>query len=146
MIWEPLLWLLLLVIVDFITGLIGHTMRDGFSSSKVREGLAHKFTYVIALVLCLILEKIMEYYELPMVYAGVLYSLTYVWIVVTETGSILENLVLINPDLADNSFMRIFDRREEADQITQPLPMIDLDDEECSEALSRVKSTSPNGD
>lgn len=130
MIWEPLLWLLLLVIVDFITGLIGHTMRDGFSSSKVREGLAHKFTYVIALVLCLILEKIMEYYDLPMVYAGVLYSLTYVWIVITETGSILENLVLINPDLADNSFMRIFDRREEADQITQPLPMIDLDGED----------------
>ena len=30
MIWEPLLWLLLLVIVDFITGLIGHTMREGF--------------------------------------------------------------------------------------------------------------------
>ena len=49
---------------------------------------------------------------------------------ITETGSILENLGLINPDLADNSFMRIFDRREEADQITQPLPMIDLDDEE----------------
>lgn len=72
----------------------------------------------------------MEYYDLPMVYAGVLYSLTYVWIVVTETGSILENLVLINPDLADNSFMRIFDRREEADQITQPLPKIVLDDDE----------------
>lgn len=130
MIWEPFLWLMLLVIIDFITGLIGHTMREGFSSSKVREGLAHKFTYVIALVLCLILERVMEYYELPMVYAGVLYSLTYVWIVVTETGSILENLVLINPDLADKSFMRIFDRREEADQITQPLPTIVPDDEE----------------
>lgn len=130
MIWEPMLWLLLLVIVDFITGLIGHTMHEGFSSSKVREGLAHKFTYVIALILCLILEKIMEYYDLPMVYAGVLYSLTYVWIATTETGSILENLVLINPDLADNSFMRIFDRREQTDQITQPLPRIELDEEE----------------
>lgn len=133
MLWEPLLWLLLLVIVDFITGLIGHTMTEGFSSSKVREGLAHKFTYVIALVVCLILEKIMEYYDLPMVYAGVLYSLTYVWIVITETGSILENLVLINPDMADNSFMRIFDRREQADQITQPLPRIELDEEETGE-------------
>lgn len=130
MIWEPLLWLLLLVIVDFITGLIGHTMREGFRSSKVREGLTHKFTYVIALTLCLILEKIMEYYDLPMVYAGALYSLTYVWIVITEAGSILENLALINPDLADNSFMRIFDRREQADQITQPLPKIELDEEE----------------
>lgn len=136
MLWEPLLWLLLLVIVDFITGLIGHTMREGFSSSKVREGLAHKFTYVIALVVCLILAKIMEYYDLHMVYAGVLYSLTYVWIAITETGSILENLVLINPDMADNSFMRVFDRREQADQITQPLPRIELDEEEtgkCNE-------------
>ena len=106
-------------------------MREGFRSSKVREGLAHKFTYAIALTLCLILEKIMEYYDLPMVYAGVLYSLTYVWIVITETGSILENLVLINPDLADNSFMRIFERREQADQITQPLPKIDLNEEEA---------------
>lgn len=131
MIWEPLLWLLLLVIVDFITGLIGHTMREGFSSSNVRKGLVHKFAYVIALLLCLILEKIMEYYDLPMIYAGALYSLTYVWIVITETGSILENLVLINPDLADNSFMRIFDRREQTSQVTQPLPRIELDEEEA---------------
>ena len=79
MIWEPLLWLLLLVIVDFITGLIGHTMREGFSSSKVREGLAHKFTYVIALTLCLILEKIMEYYDLPMIYAGAPWAAGTTW-------------------------------------------------------------------
>lgn len=128
--WQPLIYLLALVVIDYITGAIGHTLREGFNSSKMREGLLHKATYGIVLVVCVILEQIAQWYDLPLVYMGLLYSLAYVWIALTELGSILENLVLINPDLSDNSFMHIFDRRDEADQITQPLPMIDLDDDE----------------
>lgn len=128
--WQPLIYLLALVVIDYITGVIGHTLREGFNSSKMREGLLHKATYGIVLVVCVILEQIAQWYDLPLIYMGLLYSLAYVWIALAELGSILENLVLINPDLADNSFMRIFDRREEADQTTQPLPTIDLDDDE----------------
>lgn len=118
--WQPLIYLLALVVIDYITGVIGHTLREGFNSSKMREGLLHKATYGIALVVCVILEQIAQWYDLPLVYMGLLYSLAYVWIALTELGSILENLVLINPDLAEKSFMRIFARREEQDAAPGP--------------------------
>ena len=91
---------------------IGHTMRDGFSSTKMREGLVHKFAYVVVLGVCLIIQALLNYYELPYYYGDACFSLAFVWICVTEVGSILENVVLLNPDLADRSFLHIFDKRE----------------------------------
>lgn len=129
--WQPIGLLLLLMIIDYIMGTIGHTMREGFQSSKQREGLLHKLTYAAALLTCYIVEQIMLYVDLPMVYAGVLFSLCFVWITCTEIGSILENLLLINPDLGDKNFLKIFDRRDQDEQPTQKLPVISVDDTEA---------------
>lgn len=127
---EPMLLLLLLTIIDYIVGTIGHTMRDGFSSTKMREGLVHKFAYVVVLGVCLIIQALLNYYDLPYYYGNACFSLAFVWICVTEVGSILENVVLLNPDLADRSFLHIFDKRDISEQKTQELPVIDLDDEQ----------------
>ena len=112
MTFEPMLLLLLLVIIDYIVGTIGHTMREGFSSASMREGLVHKFAYVVVLGVCLIIQALLNYYDLPYCYGDACFSLAFVWICVAEVGSILENVVLLNPDLADNSFLHIFDKRD----------------------------------
>lgn len=126
--WQPIGLLLCLMVVDYIMGTIGHTMREGFQSARQREGLLHKLTYAVALVVCVIVEQIMSYIDLPMIYAGLMFSLCYVWIALTEIGSILENLLLINPDLGDKNFLKIFDRRSQDEQPTQPLPVIEVDE------------------
>lgn len=130
MTFEPMLLLFLLVIIDYIVGTIGHTMREGFSSAKMREGLVHKFAYVVVLSVCLIIKALLNYYDLPYYYGDACFSLAFVWICVAEVGSILENVVLLNPDLADNSFLHIFDKRDISEQKTQDLPVIDLGDEQ----------------
>lgn len=130
MTFEPMLLLFLLVIIDYIVGTIGHTMRDGFSSAKMREGLVHKFAYGVVLGVCLIIQALLNYYDLPYYYGDACFSLAFVWICVAEVGSILENVVLLNPDLADNSFLHIFDKRDISEQKTQELPVIDLGDEQ----------------
>lgn len=116
MTFEPMVLLLLLVIIDYIVGTIGHTMREGFSSAKMREGLVHKFAYVVVLGVCLIIQALLNYYDLPYYYGDACFSLAFVWICVAEVGSILENVVLLNPDLADNSFLHIFDKRDIGEQ------------------------------
>lgn len=126
--WQPIGLLLCLMAIDYIMGTIGHTMREGFQSARQREGLLHKLTYAVALVVCVIVEQIMSYIDLPMIYAGLMFSLCYVWIALTEIGSILENLLLINPDLGDKNFLKIFDRRSQDEQPTQPLPVIEVDE------------------
>lgn len=130
MTFEPVLLLFLLVIIDYIVGTIGHTIREGFSSAMMREGLVHKFAYVVVLSVCLIIQALLNYYDLPYYYGDACFSLAFVWICVAEVGSILENVVLLNPDLADKSFLHIFDKRYISEQKTQELPVIDLGDEQ----------------
>lgn len=105
---QPLILLLVLIILDFVSGTIGAVVTDTYDSSKMRKGLFHMLSYVLAIALTLVIEEISKYYDLGYVYATALYSLVYVWIVVTEVCSILENLIKINPALGDNSFMKIF--------------------------------------
>nr|DAW28400.1 MAG TPA: holin [Caudoviricetes sp.] len=113
---EPFLFMFLLVIIDYLVGTIAHSVREGFSSTKMREGLLHKFAYFVVLMVCVIIQDLLKYYDLPFVYGEACLGLAFVWICVTEVGSILENVVLLNPDLKDVSFMRIFDKCEKEDE------------------------------
>lgn len=113
---EPFLLLFLLVIIDYVVGTIAHSVREGFSSTKMREGLLHKFAYFVVLGVCLIIQGLLDYYDLPYAYGNACFALAFVWICVAEVGSILENAALLNPDLKDGSFMRIFDKREKEDE------------------------------
>lgn len=115
-VFEPLILLFILVAMDFATGVIGAICNGVYNSSKMRQGLLHALTYVFAIALAIILQEISKFYDLGLVYTTALYALVYIWIVLTETGSILENLVKINPALADNKFMSIFANQAKDEQ------------------------------
>lgn len=114
--YEPYILVLALVVIDYVTGIIGSVVTHSFSSTIMRTGLWHKLAYLVAIIVGLVLEHLSEYYELGFVFAETITTMIIIWIVITEVGSILENLVKINPNLANNNFMRIFAQREEADQ------------------------------
>lgn len=124
--------ILSLVVIDYITGIIGACINGDFSSSKMREGLFHKLTYLIAVVVAYIIEALAVHYDLGFVTGIVVLVCT--WIIITEVGSILENLIIINPSLADNSFMSIFARRAETN---------DLYDNATDKALDLLGSQQP---
>lgn len=96
-------------------------------------------SYVLAIALTLVIEEISRYYDLGYVYATALYSLVYIWIVVTEVCSILENLVKINPALGDNSFMRIFaNQAKEIEQKKTDKKVEKIEDESIIEQNNKV--------
>lgn len=115
-VFEPIILLFILVAMDFATGVIGAICNGVYNSSKMRQGLLHALTYVFAIALAIILQEISKFYDLGLVYTTALYALVYIWIVLTETGSILENLVKINPAFADNKFMSIFANQAKDEQ------------------------------
>ena len=102
-----------LIVIDYVSGAIKAILCKTFSSTRMREGLAHKGTYAVAIILCMIIEYLSGYLELGYVYASGITALTCVWIAITEVGSILENLVEINPELKSNSFMKLFANEKE---------------------------------
>ena len=102
----------LLVLIDYITGVINAIMHGKLSSEKMREGLGHKFTYLAVICVALIVEYGSSYInlgiELPVftpVCAG---------ICLTEITSIIENCVKINPELSSSNILNIFniDKKE----------------------------------
>lgn len=102
----------LLVLIDYVTGVVNAIMQGELSSKRMREGLGHKFTYLVVICVALIVEYGSEYLNigigLPVfipVCAG---------ICLTEITSIIENCVKINPELSGSNILNIFniDRKE----------------------------------
>lgn len=96
----------LLVLIDYITGVVNAIMHGELSSERMRQGLGHKFSYLAIICVALIVEYGSDYinlgFELPVfipVCAG---------ICLTEITSITENCIKINPELSQSNILNIF--------------------------------------
>lgn len=102
----------LLVLIDYITGVVNATMHGKLSSEKMRQGLGHKFAYLAIICVALIVEYGSDYINpgtgLP-VFVPVC-----IGICLIEITSIMENCVKINPELSGSNILNIFniDRKE----------------------------------
>lgn len=104
----------LLVLIDYITGVVNAVMHGELSSRKMRQGLGHKFAYLAIICVALIVEYGSGYInlgiELP-VFIPVCVSICLI-----EITSIMENCVKINPDLKGSNILNIFNiERKEND-------------------------------
>lgn len=95
-----------LIVMDYLTGLAKSVVNKDIDSTAMRDGLWHKATYVAVIVLAEIIEHGQEAVDLG--FTVPLIVPTCVYIVLTETASILENLSQINPELADSPVMQLF--------------------------------------
>lgn len=95
-----------LIVMDYLTGLAKSVVNKDIDSTKMRDGLWHKATYVAVITLAEIIEHGQEAVDLG--FTMPLIVPTCVYIVLTETASILENLSQINPELADSPVMQLF--------------------------------------
>lgn len=96
----------LLVLIDYITGVINATMHGELSSERMRQGLGHKFAYLAVICVALIVEYGSDYInlgvELPV------FIPVCVGICLIEITSIMENCVKINPELNGSNILNIF--------------------------------------
>lgn len=107
---ETLFYEILAVLVftslDYITGVINAIMHGKLSSSKMREGLGHKFAYLCTFFIAWFIDFEMGHIDIG--FHTALTSLVTVGIVLIELSSIIENIGKINPELAQAKFMKIF--------------------------------------
>lgn len=101
----------LLVLIDYITGVVNAIMHGELSSERMRQGLGHKFAYLAIICVALIVEYGSDYInlgiELPVfipVCAG---------ICLIEITSIMENCAKINPELSGSNILNIFNIERE---------------------------------
>lgn len=88
---------LLFIVLDILVGLVKAFSTVGFKSLKMREGLFHK----LGEVLCVAFGVVCEI-SFPLVGITInlpIVSTICIYIVLMETGSIIENLAVISPNI-----------------------------------------------
>lgn len=86
----------MMILLDFVLGLGGALMTGSFSSSKMRDGLVHKYMELGAIVMGAILDGVLSGgFDLPI--QPILLG-TCGYIIIMETGSVLELIRKYNPD------------------------------------------------
>lgn len=107
------------ILLDVLSGLVRAIMLSNLSSSKMREGLMHKFAYIIVLVLSYMIE-------LGQPYTGVkidfpLITTVVAFVVISEIMSIFENCCEMNPELKGSRIAQFFDlTNKDADDNVKP--------------------------
>lgn len=94
------------IIVDYVTGITKAIMQDNLSSKKMREGLGHKFAHFILVLVAWFIDEIDLHVDLGLPVS--VFVCTVGGICLIELTSILENITVINPELAGAPFMQIF--------------------------------------
>lgn len=92
--------------MDYITGVINAAMHGKLSSTKMREGLGHKFMYLCVFFIAWFIDFEMRHINLG--FHNTLTPLVTMGIVLIELSSITENIGKINPELGNAPFMSIF--------------------------------------
>lgn len=106
-----ILAVLVFVITDYITGTIGAIMHENLSSTKMREGLGHKFAYLCIFFIAWFID--FETRHIDIGFHNTLTPIVTIGIVLIELSSIIENIGKINPELTQAEFMKIFDQNHD---------------------------------
>lgn len=109
---------LALMLVDTLVGTSGAFMRNEFKTSTMREGLCHKGTLLVLILLGWICDTVMMHVPevgLPkLIMFGVCLIVFFM-----ELGSVLENLVKINPELSGNAVLKYFSSKVDGSKPTK---------------------------
>lgn len=101
-----------LMTTDYVTGLVKAIIGQCMNSAKMREGLAHKFSYVVVIFVAWFVE--FESGRVDLGFTLPLFVPVVVGVSLIEITSILENCVEINPELAGSKILEIFKNGKEA--------------------------------
>ena len=106
--WHPVAIAFAMMVLDILTGLAGAAKEGYIQSGKMREGLWHKAGYFGLIALAAAYEVATAWINLGTIADGLgmvapeipAVTAVCVFIVLTEVVSIVENLCVLNPDIA----------------------------------------------
>ena len=102
----------ILIMLDVITGFTGAAITHTISSRKMREGILHKFTELVLVVLATIIDGALLG-GFDVLGGDPVLLVTCGYIAVMEVSSILELVAKYNPDLAGGGVLGLFEKKGE---------------------------------
>lgn len=99
---------LLFMILDIITGYVGAWLSGTISSSVMRKGLGHKFAFIAFIAMAALIDFAQGENIINLGVTIQLTALTCIYVIITEINSILENIIVIFPELENTPVINIF--------------------------------------
>lgn len=115
---EQMMWAiiacLVMMVFDIITGFMAAWKNKDIQSTKMREGLFHKGTLILLIILAWLCELfVMHVPELGITVPLVIPSCVIIFAM--ELVSITENAAEINPELKDSKLLKLFSVSSDAE-------------------------------
>lgn len=104
----------LLVVIDFLVGLLGAFIRGDFSSSIMRVGIGHKAMCALVVVLAAVLQVLAVHVTTLPIFPAV--SVVCVYLIIMEVGSVWETIVKTYPELAGSKLEEFFEEFKDDDE------------------------------
>lgn len=93
------------VLLDFISGFAKAVYTHSVASSKMRDGLFHKFAYVLVIAVCILFDYAQAKVDLGTHVPLVLIACGY--IILTDTVSFFENVTAFNVQIANMRVVKV---------------------------------------
>ena len=104
----------IMMVLDVVFGFAGAVRQKDIQSEKLRNGLWHKAGFVGLIVLAYVIEYTAQYadlgFDVPTVLAVCIY------VIVTEIGSVFENLCVLNPHLVESPLGALFSQTPKVEE------------------------------
>lgn len=94
------------IAMDVVTGIMQAVATKTLDSTKMRAGGWHKCGFIMAIILAALIEWAMQFIDLG--FTLPLFMPTCVFIILTETVSIFENVCKLSPELANSKLAKLF--------------------------------------
>lgn len=95
------------IVMDLATGIMQAVANKTLDSTKMRAGVWHKCGFIMVIILAALVEWAMQFIDLG--FTLPLFAPVCVFIILTETVSIFENVCKLSPELANTKLAQLFD-------------------------------------
>lgn len=94
-----------IVLLDFISGFTKAVYTHSVASSKMRDGLFHKFAYMLVIAICILFDYAQAKFNIGTHVPLVLVACVY--IIITDTVSFFENVTAFNLQIANMRVVKV---------------------------------------
>lgn len=107
------LWFaLLFILLDIVSGYAQAIANHCIDSTKMRKGFWHKFAIILVLVMADIIDAGLNMGMGTMGVTAPIFEVACGYVVVMEMTSILENVKMLNPELAGSKLLKLFNAHD----------------------------------
>lgn len=104
--WGMFVVVLCAILLDWLFGFIKAVKQRNIQSTKMFDGIIKKTAYIGVIMVAVLAEVAMHWFQLPI--TAPLVPAVCVLIIMAEIASILENLIIINPELDKFGLFKLF--------------------------------------